>query len=167
MVKHNNVIPNQHFKKKWQFRVRTWFNQPARKLRRRQARAEKAAKAFPRPAAGPLRPVVHGQTIKYNAKVRLGRGFTLAELKQQQQQQQQHRGSFYCLHLAGSPDALTAKSTEAGIPAKLAPTIGISVDNRRRNSSLEGLQANVARLKAYRSNLVIFPRNANKPKKFE
>jgi hypothetical protein len=25
----------------------------------------------------------------------------------------------------------------------------------------------VARLKAYRSNLVIFPRNANKPKKFE
>jgi large subunit ribosomal protein L13e len=36
MVKHNNVIPNGHFKKKWQFRVRTWFNQPARKLRRRQ-----------------------------------------------------------------------------------------------------------------------------------
>jgi large subunit ribosomal protein L13e len=36
MVKHNNVIPNQHFKKKWQFRVKTWFNQPARKLRRRQ-----------------------------------------------------------------------------------------------------------------------------------
>lgn len=36
MVKHNNVIPNGHFKKKWQFRVRTWFNQPARKVRRRQ-----------------------------------------------------------------------------------------------------------------------------------
>ena len=35
MVKHNNVIPNGHFKKKWQFRVKTWFNQPARKLRRR------------------------------------------------------------------------------------------------------------------------------------
>ena len=34
MVKHNNVIPNQHFKKKWQFYVRTWFNQPARKKRR-------------------------------------------------------------------------------------------------------------------------------------
>lgn len=56
---------------------------------------------------------------------------------------------------------------EAGIPAKLAPTIGIAVDPRRRNSSLEGLQANVARLKAYRSNLVIFPRDAKKPKKFE
>ena len=34
MVKHNNVIPNQHFKKKWQFYVKTWFNQPARKKRR-------------------------------------------------------------------------------------------------------------------------------------
>ena len=35
MVKHNNEVPNQHFKKKWQFNVRTWFNQPARKVRRR------------------------------------------------------------------------------------------------------------------------------------
>ena len=25
MVKHNNVVPNQHFKKKWQFYVKTWF----------------------------------------------------------------------------------------------------------------------------------------------
>ena len=42
MVKHNNVIPNNHFKKKWQFYVKTWFNQPARKVRRRQgARAQK------------------------------------------------------------------------------------------------------------------------------
>eukprot|EP00877_Chromochloris_zofingiensis_P010088 jgi/Chrzof1/5332/Cz15g22130.t1 len=137
MVRHNNVIPNGHFKKKWQFRVKTWFNQPARKVRRRNARAEKAAKLFPRPAAGPLRPVVRGQTIRYNSKTKLGRGFTLEELK------------------------------EAGIPKKLAPTIGISVDHRRRNRSLESLQENVNRLKAYRSNLVIFPRNAKKPKAFE
>lgn len=34
MVSHNNVLPNQHFKKKWQFYVKTWFNQPARKTRR-------------------------------------------------------------------------------------------------------------------------------------
>ena len=27
MVRHNNVVPNQHFKKKWQLHVRTWFNQ--------------------------------------------------------------------------------------------------------------------------------------------
>jgi hypothetical protein len=30
---------------------------------------------------------------------------------------------------------------EAGIPAKLAPTIGIAVDHRRTNRSLESLQA--------------------------
>lgn len=32
---------------------------------------------------------------------------------------------------------------EAGIPAKFAPTIGIAVDHRRRNRSLEGLQVRV------------------------
>ena len=35
MVRHNNQVPNEHFKKKWQFYVGTWFNQPARKTRRR------------------------------------------------------------------------------------------------------------------------------------
>merc|ERR1712137_490574 len=45
------------------------------------ARAAKAAKMAPRPASGPLRPMVHGQTQKYNLKVKAGRGFTLAELK--------------------------------------------------------------------------------------
>ena len=32
---------------------------------------------------------------------------------------------------------------EAGIPAKFAPTIGISVDHRRKNRSLEGLQVSL------------------------
>jgi hypothetical protein len=45
------------------------------------ARAEKARALFPRPTAGPLRPVVRGQTIKYNSKQKLGRGFSLEELK--------------------------------------------------------------------------------------
>jgi len=45
------------------------------------ARAEKARALFPRPSAGPLRPIVRGQTIKYNSKQKLGRGFTLEELK--------------------------------------------------------------------------------------
>lgn len=134
MVKGNNVIPNQHFKKKWQFYVRTWFNQPARKSRRHAARVAKAKAAFPRPAAGALRPVVTGQTVKYNLRKRAGRGFSLAELK------------------------------EAGIPAKLAPTIGIAVDHRRVNRSQESLAANVARLKAYKAALVVFPRKAGKPK---
>lgn len=52
----------------------------------------------------------------------------------------------------------------AGIPKKLAPTIGISVDHRRKNRSLEGLQSNVQRLKTYKAKLVIFPRRARKVK---
>ena len=31
--------------------------------------------------AGALRPIVHGQTVKYNLKKRYGRGFTMEELK--------------------------------------------------------------------------------------
>ncbi|KAL6501005.1 60S ribosomal protein L13B [Orobanche hederae] len=134
MVKHNNVVPSSHFRKHWQNYVKTWFNQPARKTRRRAARQKKAVKIFPRPTAGPLRPIVRGQTLKYNMKVRAGRGFSLEELK------------------------------AAGIPKKLAPTIGISVDHRRRNRSLEGLQTNVQRLKTYKAKLVVFPRRARKIK---
>ncbi|CAA7056378.1 unnamed protein product [Microthlaspi erraticum] len=133
-MKHNNVIPNGHFKKHWQNYVKTWFNQPARKTRRRIARQKKAVKIFPRPTSGPLRPVVHGQTLKYNMKLRTGKGFTLEELK------------------------------AAAIPKKLAPTIGIAVDHRRKNRSLEGLQSNVQRLKTYKAKLVIFPRRARKIK---
>ncbi|KAJ1390854.1 Ribosomal protein L13e [Sesbania bispinosa] len=132
MVKHNNVIPNGHFRKHWQNYVKTWFNQPARKTRRRLARQKKAVKIFPRPTAGPLRPIVHGQTLKYNMKVRAGRGFSLEELK------------------------------AAGISDKVAGTIGIAVDHRRKNRSLESLQANVQRLKTYKAKLVVFPRQSRK-----
>ncbi|OAY80739.1 60S ribosomal protein L13-1 [Ananas comosus] len=122
-IPHNNVVPNGHFRKHWQNYVRTWFNQPARKTRRRIARQKKAVKIFPRPTAGPLRPIVQCQTLKYNMKSRAGRGFSLEELK------------------------------AAGIPKKFAPTIGIAVDHRRKNRSLEGLQANVQRLKTYKAKL--------------
>merc|ERR1712094_154168 len=44
-----------------------------------------------------------------------------------------------------------------------ARSLGISVD-RRRNRSVEGLQANVQRLKEYKANLVVFPRRAKKLK---
>uniref|UniRef100_A0A914W2B9 Large ribosomal subunit protein eL13 n=1 Tax=Plectus sambesii TaxID=2011161 RepID=A0A914W2B9_9BILA len=79
--KRNNMIPNGHFHKDWQRRVRTWFNQPARKYRRRQARIEKAAAIAPRPISGLLRPSVRCPTGRYNRKLRVGRGFTLEELK--------------------------------------------------------------------------------------
>lgn len=81
-----------------------------------------------------LRPIVRANTIRYNRKTRAGRGFTLEELK------------------------------AAGIPKKLARTIGIAVDFRRQNKSVEGFEANVNRLKEFQSKLIIFPRKAGKPK---
>ena len=79
--RHNNQLPNGHFHKDWQRRVKTWFDQPGRKSSRRLARMKKAATIAPRPVDGPLRPAVRCPTIKYNTKLRAGRGFTLAELK--------------------------------------------------------------------------------------
>lgn len=81
MGKGNNMIPNAHFHKYWQRHVRTWFNQPARKQRRRQNRVKKARALFPRPASGPIRPIVRCPSIRYHTKLRAGRGFTLEEVK--------------------------------------------------------------------------------------
>ena len=53
---------------------------------------------------------------------------------------------------------------EAGINKKVARTIGIAVDHRRRNRSQESLELNVQRLKAYKAKLIVFPRKAGKPK---
>merc|ERR1719359_2092684 len=61
-------------------------------------------------------------------KLRLGKGFTLDELK------------------------------VAGISKKLAPTIGVAVDHRRKNRCMESLNTNVQRLKLYKSKLMLFPR---------
>ena len=77
----NNIVPNGHFHKDWQRFVKCWFNQPMKKAKRRKARETKARRIAPRPVAGPLRPVVRCPTLKYNTKVRAGKGFTLEELK--------------------------------------------------------------------------------------
>jgi len=130
------MIPNGHFHKDWQRFVKTWFNQPARKYRRKTNRVKKARSVAPRPVA-PLRPVVHCPTFRYHAKTRTGRGFTLAEIK------------------------------AAGLNKKFAKTIGIAVDPRRRNKSVESLQQNAQRLKEYRSKLILFPLNEKKIKKGE
>ncbi len=79
-MRHNNVLPNAHLHKDWQRRVKTWFNQAGKKESRRIARAKKAALIAPRPLDGPLRPAVRCPTVKYNIKLRAGRGFTLDEL---------------------------------------------------------------------------------------
>ncbi|KZP16795.1 ribosomal protein L13e [Athelia psychrophila] len=131
--RHNNILHANHFRKDWQSRVRTWFDQPGRKLRRRTARQAKASVLGVRPLTL-LRPAVRAQTVRYNRKVREGRGFTFAELK------------------------------EAGVGRKEARGVGIVVDHRRRNLSEEGKLINVERLKAYKERLIVFPRNAKKPK---
>nr|KAF6411594.1 ribosomal protein L13 [Rousettus aegyptiacus] len=91
----NGMILKPHFHKDWQRRVATWFNQPARKIRRRKARQAKARRIAPRPASGPIRPIVRCPTVRYHTK----------------------------------------------------------------------LQANVQRLKEYRSKLILFPRKPSAPKK--
>eukprot|EP00658_Telonema_sp_P-2_P063003 TRINITY_DN516_c0_g1_i11.p1 TRINITY_DN516_c0_g1~~TRINITY_DN516_c0_g1_i11.p1 ORF type:complete len:235 (+),score=110.57 TRINITY_DN516_c0_g1_i11:77-781(+) len=134
-MKHNNMIANEHFRKYWQRYVKTWFNQPAKKKARRMARQAKAAAVAPRPVAGSLRSLVHPPTVRYNTKVRIGRGFSLAEIK------------------------------AAGLGKKEAQSLGIAIDHRRRNKSVEGQEANVQRLREYRSKLVVFPKHAKNTKK--
>lgn len=79
--KRNQILPNAHFHKDWQRFVKVWFNQPLRKQRRHNARVAKAKALAPRPIKS-LRPLVRCPTVRYNSKVRLGRGFSLDELKQ-------------------------------------------------------------------------------------
>ena len=108
------------------------FDQAGKKVSRRHARAAKAAKIAPRPL-DLLRPVVKPPTIKYNRKVRAGRGFTLAEVK------------------------------AAGLTPAYARTIGIAVDHRRQNRNQEIFELNVQRLQEYQSKIIVFPRNAKAP----
>lgn len=48
-----------------------------------------------------------------------------------------------------------------------ARTIGVAVDSRRRNKSVESRQRNIQRLKEYRSNLILYPLNEKKIRKGE
>ncbi|ELK33592.1 60S ribosomal protein L13 [Myotis davidii] len=128
----NGMILKPHFHKDWQRRVATWFNQLARKIRRRKAWQAKARCIAPCPAS---RTHLRCPTLRYHTKVQAGRGFSLEELR------------------------------VAGIHKKVARTIGISVDPRRRNKCTESPQANVQRLKEYRSKLILCPRKPSAPKK--
>jgi len=84
---------------------------------------------FPRPASGLLRPVVQCCTKRYSSKARIGRGFTLEELK------------------------------AAGLNKRIARGLGVSVDHRRNDRNKETFSRNVDRIKAFRSKQVVFPTN--------
>lgn len=131
-VHHNQPILNPHFRKHWQERVKVHFDQAGKKASRRDTRAAKAAQIAPRPL-DLLRPVVRAPTVKYNRKVRAGRGFTFQEVK------------------------------AAGLTPTYARTVGIAVDHRRVNRNKEIFDANVQRLKEYQSKLIVFPRNGKAP----
>ena len=129
------MIHNVHLKFDWQNKVRTWFNQHGSKHRRRVLRNKKARLIAPNPTHK-LRPVVRGQTNKYNTKIKLGRGFTQKELN------------------------------EAGIKGlSYARSLGIAVDLRRKDTSKETLDLNAGRIKEYISRIILYPRNENKPEK--
>lgn len=105
---------------------------------RKKRRHQKRVEKAKRIAPRPLkklRPIVRCPTARFNMRVREGRGFTLEELK------------------------------SAGISPKVAQTIGIAVDKRRKNKSVESLQQNVQRLKEYKSKLILFPIKRRSPKK--
>jgi len=66
-------------------------------------------------------------TRKYSAKQKLGRGFSLAELK------------------------------EAKLTPAFAQTVGIAVDHRRHNKNKDTMDKNIARLKAFKEKVTLFP----------
>ncbi|CEP61298.1 60S ribosomal protein eL13 LALA0_S02e11276g [Lachancea lanzarotensis] len=131
-ISKNLPILKNHFRKHWQERVKVHFDQAGKKVSRRSARAAKAAKIAPRPL-DLLRPVVKPPTIKYNRKVRAGRGFTLREVR------------------------------AAGLTPAYARTIGIAVDHRRQNRNQEIFDLNVQRLQEFQSKIIVFPRNGKAP----
>ena len=85
----NGMILKPHFHKDWQQRVDTWFNQPARKIRRRKARLAKARRIAPRPASGPIRPIVRCPTVRYHTKVRLLFIFRIKSARSTQESREQ------------------------------------------------------------------------------
>jgi large subunit ribosomal protein L13e len=137
MVKGNSAIPKVHQRKHWnpsscqKGNVKTFLAQPKKAETRRRRRIQKAKKAFPRPLKA-LRPTVACPTVRYNFRKRLGRGFTVEEIR------------------------------AAGISPRYAATIGIRVDLRRKNISEQSLKLNTDRLKTYLSKLVLFPLNKKK-----
>ena len=124
MVCKNNVVPNDHLRKDWYRRVKTYFDDPARKVRRQNARAARAKRIAPRPVEGPLRPIVHCPTVRYNTRIRLGRGFTHDEL------------------------------VAAGFDPSRAPFMGIAVDKFRKHSTDTLKATNVERLTAFKNKMV-------------
>lgn len=125
------MIPNGHFHKEWTEHVRTAFQQPMKKFARSLKRRKKIFEVAPRPV-NQLRPIVHGQTVRYQTKERLGRGFSLPEL------------------------------SEVKLNKRKCRKMGIAVDHRRRENNFEMLKTNINRLRDYLCRLIFYPMNNGK-----
>ncbi|KJP85495.1 hypothetical protein AK88_04891 [Plasmodium fragile] len=133
MVSHNNVLPNVHLHKWWQRHVRVNFSKNIKKKKRRLLR-EKRRKENGGTPIEKLHPIVQCPTQRYNFRSRLGRGFTLEELK------------------------------GAKLNPLAAQSIGICVDKRRKNRCEETLKKNIERLEKYKQCLVMIPLKNSKIK---
>lgn len=132
MVKHNNKISNGHFRKHWQSFVKTWFDQPANKKRRRIERLSKEKISFfDSSIINKFRPLVHCPTHMHNMKIRFGRGFSLNEI------------------------------TKAKIGKGYSNSIGINIDKRRRKNNLFE-NYNIKRLNEYLEKIVILKKKDKK-----
>lgn len=132
MPKGNNAIPHVHQRKHYhpcssQKGNLKVFLAQPKQKERRRRLRLQKAKEIFPRPLRQLRPLVACPTVRYNMKKRLGAGFTTEEL------------------------------AAAGLNARYAATVGITVDSRRKNISEESLQLNVQRLKDYTSKLVVFP----------
>ena len=65
----SKILPNVHLNKDWQEKVKTFFNQPAKKVKRRQQRKLKQKRLGFNPT-NKFRPAVRGQTRRYNKKLK-------------------------------------------------------------------------------------------------
>lgn len=142
MPKGNNAIPHVHRRKHWnpcssQKGNVKVFLNQPAQKQRRRRLRLLKAKKTFPRPLRALRPQVNCPTVRHNMKKRLGRGFTPEELR------------------------------AAGVNPRVARTIGIRVDRRRKNKSEEGMNINIQRLKTYMSKLVLFPMSTKKVQKGE
>merc|ERR1712112_112992 len=130
-MRHNAGIPKKTVKSNWQRYITTHFHLPFFAARRRSLRNSKSLQKGKRPLYL-LRPSVRCLTNKYDSRLRLGKGFTLLEIK------------------------------TAGLTLQFCYDFGIKVDKRRKDQNEETLKRNVERLMEYKKRLVVKDNKNNK-----
>ncbi|AEA39114.1 60S ribosomal protein L13 (nucleomorph) [Cryptomonas paramecium] len=105
MAKSNGIFSKGHFRKHWQIFVKTWFNQPLQKKKRKNSRIHKEKKRLVDNAPNYIKPLVHCSGPRHNTRIKFGRGFSVNEIK------------------------------KANIPINYSNSLGIKIDKRRKTSN--------------------------------